>query len=398
MTDLSINFAGIKSPNPFWLASGPVANTATQVMRAFDQGWGGAVWKTIGEPVTNVSSRYAGLYLGRNRMAGLTNIELSSDREIAVNLRDIETVKRHFPDHAVIASLMVQSRDEWHQLVKDSQNAGADGVELNFGCPHGMCERGMGSAVGQEPELVELITSWVMEVAKIPVIVKLTPNITDITEPARAARRGGANAISLINTIKSIPGVDIDHFVSYPMVGSRSTYGGFSGSAVKPIALNMVKSCAADSEINLPISGLGGIENWRDAVEFLLLGAESVQVCTAVMHCGYGIITKMVAGLEKYMDEKGFHTVDEMVGKALMNIGRWDELDLDYRTVAEIDPEKCINCKKCYVSCNDGAYQAITFSTDCENRMPKINKEKCVGCNLCSLVCPVEGCISMVEI
>ncbi|HNW52355.1 MAG TPA: NAD-dependent dihydropyrimidine dehydrogenase subunit PreA [Prolixibacteraceae bacterium] len=395
MADLSINFAGIQSPNPFWLASGPVANTAPQVMRAFEQGWGGAVWKTIGEPVSNVSGRYASLDLGRTRMAGLSNIELSSDREIAANFRDIETVKKHFPNHAVIASLMVQSREEWHQLVKDSQNAGADGIELNFGCPHGMCERGMGSAVGQEPKLVELITRWVMEVAKVPVIVKLTPNITDITEPARAARRGGANAISLINTIKSIAGVDIDQFVSYPRVGSRSTHGGFSGSAVKPIALNMVKSCAIDDEFDLPISGLGGIGSWRDAVEFLLLGAGCVQVCTAVMHHGYGIITKMVDGLETYMDEKGFLSVDKMVGKALPNIGRWDELDLEYKLVARIDPEKCTHCHNCLVSCNDGAYQAISLSVD--DKIPQIDSEKCVGCNLCSLVCPIEGCVSMVE-
>jgi len=253
----------------------------------------------------------------------------------------------------------------------------------------------MGSAVGQEPKLVELITRWVMEVAKVPVIVKLTPNITDITEPARAARRGGANAISLINTIKSIAGVDIDQFVSYPRVGSRSTHGGFSGSAVKPIALNMVKSCAIDDEFDLPISGLGGIGSWRDAVEFLLLGAGCVQVCTAVMHHGYGIITKMVDGLETYMDEKGFLSVDKMVGKALPNIGRWDELDLEYKLVARIDPEKCTHCHNCLVSCNDGAYQAISLSVD--DKIPQIDSEKCVGCNLCSLVCPIEGCVSMVE-
>lgn len=260
MADLSINFAGIKAPNPFWLASGPPTNSGYQVMKAFDAGWGGAVWKTMGIPVINVSSRYGAVNYRDTRMAGFSNIELISDRPLKDNLNEFEEVKKHFPNHALIASLMVQSRKEWHQIVTDVQNAGADGLELNFGCPHGMCERGMGSAVGQEPEVLQTVTSWVMEAAKIPVIVKLTPNISDITEPAQAARRGGANAISLINTIQSLIGVDIDHFVTFPVVGTQSTHGGYCGPAVRPIALNMVKNCAKHPGVQLPISGIGGIE------------------------------------------------------------------------------------------------------------------------------------------
>ncbi|WP_324676999.1 NAD-dependent dihydropyrimidine dehydrogenase subunit PreA [Hymenobacter sp. GOD-10R] len=393
MPDLSINFAGIKSPNPFWLASAPPTNSGYQVMKAFDAGWGGAVWKTLGVPVVNVSSRYGGVNYRDKRLIGFNNIELISDRPLADNLREIEEVKKRFPNHAVIASLMVQSRDEWHQIVRDVTNAGSDGIELNFGCPHGMCERGMGSAVGQEPEVLRTIVEWVMEVAQIPVIVKLTPNISDITEPARAARQGGADAISLINTIQSIVGVDLDSFAPYPIVDGKGTNGGYCGPAVKPIALNMVKNCAQDPNVQLPISGIGGIENWRDAVEHILLGASSVQVCTAAMHFGFGIIREMTAGLEQYMTEKGFNTIYDFVGKALPNVKHWEDLNLKYKVTANIHEEKCIGCQLCYTACEDGAHQAIRLREG--TRVPEIIEENCVGCNLCSLVCPVEQCITM---
>ena len=395
MADLSTNLAGIKSPNPFWLASAPPTNSGYQIMKAFDAGWGGAVWKTLGVPVINVSSRYGGLNYRDTRMMGFNNIELITDRNLIDNLREIEEVKKRFPHHAVIASLMVESREEWHQIVRDAENAGADGLELNFGCPHGMCERGMGSAVGQEPKVLKTIVSWVKEVAKTPVIVKLTPNISDITRPAVAAREGGGDAISLINTIQSIIGVDIDKFVSFPVVDGHSTNGGYCGPAVKPIAMNMLKNCAQHPGVGIPISGIGGIENWKDAVEFILLGATSVQVCTAVMHYGFGIIREMISGLERYMDEKGFKTLDDFRGKALPNIMHWEDLNLKYKVVAEIHEEKCIGCQLCYTACEDGAHQAIGLSSDPNNRIPSIIEENCVGCNLCSLVCPVEGCITM---
>jgi len=366
-------------------------------MKAFDQGWGGAVWKTLGVPVVNVSSRYGGINYRGNRLIGLNNIELITDRPLKDNLREIEEVKKYFPNHAVIASLMVESKKEWHQIVKDVQNAGSDGIELNFGCPHGMCERGMGSAVGQEPKVLETIVGWVKEVSTIPVIVKLTPNISDITEPAQAAKRGGGDAISMINTIQSIVGVDIDNFVPYPNVDGQSTNGGYCGPAVKPIALNMVKNCAIHPDVNLPISGIGGIENWKDAVEHILLGATNVQVCTAVMHYGFGIIREMLPGLERYMTEKKFKTIDDVVGKALPNVKNWEDLNLKYKVVASIDEKKCIECQICYTACEDGAHQAIGLSNQEGVRVPYIIEENCVGCNLCSLVCPVEDCISMVR-
>ncbi len=397
MPNLTANLAGIKSPNPFWLASAPPTNSGYQVMKAFDAGWGGAVWKTLGVPIVNTSSRYGAINYRNTRMMGFNNIELITDRPLADNLKEIEEVKKYFPDHALVASLMVETKAEWHQIVKDVENAGCDGIELNFGCPHGMCERGMGSAVGQEPTVLKLITEWVKEVAKVPVIVKLTPNISDITEPAQAASAGGADAISMINTIQSVMGVDLDTFVPFPMVDGKSTNGGYCGPAVKPIALNMVKSCTQHPGVAIPVSAIGGVENWRDAVEYLLLGASNVQVCTAVMHYGFGIIREMLPGLENYMRDKGFETLDDFIGKALPSITTWENLNLKYKVVAEINDEKCIGCQLCYTACEDGAHQAIGLPADSTNRIPHIIEENCVGCNLCSLVCPVEECITMVR-
>src|ERR1700723_3646906 len=272
---LESTFCGIPCLNPFWLASAPPTNCGEQVMRAFDAGWGGAVWKTIGEPITNGSSRYSSIDWEGRRMMGFNNIELISDRPIEINLQEMAEVKRRYPAHVVIASLMVESRREtWHEIVRRAEDAGSDGLELNFGCPHGMSERGMGSAVGQVPDYCSMITEWVKEVARTPVLVKLTPNITDIRPMARAAGRGGADGLSAINTINSITGIDLDTLVPRPNVDGASAHGGYCGPAVKPIALHMVQQIAADPEVNLPISAIGGVGGWRDAAEFILLGAQ----------------------------------------------------------------------------------------------------------------------------
>ena len=408
MADLTSDFAGIRSPNPFWVASGPPSNTAHQAHRAFEAGWGGVVWKTIGDPIVNVSSRYSGLTIGGMRMAGFNNIELISDRSVETNFREIAEVKRRWPHHAVIASLMVDTRERWHEFVKRSADCGADGIELNFGCPHGMCERGMGSAVGQNPEVAETIVGWVMEAATIPVIVKLTPNITNVVHAARAAKKAGANAISLINTINSITNVNLDTLVPEPFVAGKSSHGGYCGPAVKPIALNMVHACAADPEVNLPISGIGGIGTWRDAAEFVALGASTLQVCTAIMHYGFRIVEDMADGLSAYLDSKGMRSLADLRGRAVEHVGDWQTLDLHYRRVARIDHEKCIGCNLCYIACEDGAHQCIDLVDSTPyglgpgrvpgKPVPLVREADCVGCNLCSIVCPVDGCITMTPV
>lgn len=408
MADLSINLAGIKSPNPFWVASAPPANTGYQCNRAFEAGWGGVVWKTIGDPIVNVSSRYSSLDIAGNRMVGFNNIELISDRSPETNFREIAECKKRWPNHAIIASLMTDTRENWHDYMKRSLDCGADGVELNFGCPHGMCERGMGSAVGQNPDVIETIVGWVMEAAEIPVIVKLTPNITNITNSARAAKRAGADAISLINTINSITQVNLDTMCPEPFVQGYSTHGGYCGPAVKPIALNMLQECAADPQVGLPISGIGGISNWKDAAEFIALGSTSVQVCTAIMHYGFRIVEDMIDGLNDFLDKKGFTSVNELRGRAVKSVNKWETLNLNYKRIADINYDKCIGCNLCYIACEDGAHQAIDLVDENGRglgpgrlpgkKIPQIHVEHCVGCNLCSLVCPVENCITMVDV
>ncbi len=401
MANLAIDCAGIRSPNPFWLASAPPTNSGYQVMRAFKAGWGGAVWKTLGDPIVNVSSRFAGLDYKNSKMIGMNNIELITDRPLEVNLREIEECKAAYPDRAIVASLMMEmKRDRWHELVETVQASGVDGFELNFGCPHGMSERGMGAAVGQDPELVELCTKWVVEVAKVPVIVKLTPNITDIRQTARAAKRGGAHAVSMINTINSLIGVDIDSWDPIPNVDHLGAHGGYCGPAVKPIALNMVADCARDPLVNLPISGIGGIETWRDVVEFMLMGSTSIQVCTAVMHHGFKIVEDMIDGLNAYLDERGLASAMDLVGKSVPKFVNWNDLNLDYAVVARIDQDACIHCNKCYIACEDAAHQCIdrVAGTHGAELDLVVDEEHCVGCNLCSMVCPVQDCITMVRV
>ena len=421
MADLSIKFAGIRAPNPFWLASAPPTNSGAQIHRAFEYGWGGAVWKTIGAPVQNISNRYGGLSIGAQRMVGFNNVELISDRPVEVNLREIAEIKRLWPDRAVIVSAMVDASPEaWRDIVMKIEDTGADGIELNYGCPQGMSERGMGAAVGQVPEMCELNTHWVTSVTRLPVIVKLTPNVTHIVAPAHAALAGGAHALSLINTINSIMKVDLDTLQITPSIGGRGTHGGYAGPAVKPIALNMLSELMTDERVRqsgVPISGMGGISTWRDAAEFMLLGASSVQICTAAMHHGYRIIEDLTDGLSNWMDDHGFATTRDFVGRALPQVSTFGELDLSYRAVARIDPAKCIRCNLCYVACNDTAHQCIDllgeggvqlspgFSALSNGKavadtrpQPVVRESDCVGCALCHNVCPVDGCIEMVSV
>ncbi len=397
MADLTTDFVGIKSPNPFWLASAPPTDKEYNVRRAFEAGWGGVVWKTLGlDPhIVNVNGpRYGVVYGADRRVLGINNIELITDRPLKTNLEEITRVKKDYPDRAVVTSLMVPCEEwAWKEILPQVEDTGCDGIELNFGCPHGMSERGMGSAVGQVPEYIQMVAEWCKANTDLPVIVKLTPNITDIRYPARAAHAGGADAVSLINTVSSITSVNLDTMSPEPSIDGKGSHGGYCGQAVKPIALNMVAEIARDAETaNLPISGIGGVTTWRDAAEFLALGAGNVQVCTAAMVYGFGIIKELTAGLSDWMDEKGYANVADVSGRAVPNVTDWQYLNLNYVTKARIDPESCIKCGRCYAACEDTSHQAIAMKP---GRVFEVIDEECVACNLCVDVCPVENCITM---
>ncbi|MDF1792849.1 MAG: NAD-dependent dihydropyrimidine dehydrogenase subunit PreA [Thalassobaculaceae bacterium] len=399
MADLRSDFVGIKSPNPFWLASAPPTDKEYNVVRAFEAGWGGVVWKTLGlDPhIVNVNGpRYGAVWGADRRLLGLNNIELITDRPLQTNLDEIKAVKRAWPDRAVVVSLMVPCEEVcWTEILKQVEDTGADGVELNFGCPHGMSERGMGSAVGQVPEYIEMVTRWCKQNTRMPVIVKLTPNITDIRYPARAAHAGGADAVSLINTVSSITSVDLDLMAPEPTIDGKGSHGGYCGPAVKPIALNMVAEIARDAEMaGLPISGIGGVTTWRDAAEFMALGAGNVQVCTAVMTYGFRIVTEMIDGLSRWMDAKGYGRTSDFTGLAVSNVTDWQYLNLNYVAKARIDQDLCIKCGRCHIACEDTSHQAITAVKDGLRHFEVIDAE-CVACNLCVNVCPVEDCITM---
>lgn len=398
MADLTTDFLGIKSPNPFWLASAPPTDKEYNVRRAFEAGWGGVVWKTLGSegpPVVNVNGpRYGAIYGADRRLLGLNNIELITDRDLYTNLEEIKRVKADYPDRAMIVSIMVPCEEEaWKAILPLVEDTGADGIELNFGCPHGMSERGMGAAVGQVPEYIEMVTRWCKQYYSKPVIVKLTPNITDIRKPAAAAKRGGADAVSLINTINSITSVNLDTMSPEPSIDGKGSHGGYCGPAVKPIAMSMVSEIARDAETaGLPISGIGGVTTWRDAAEFMALGCGNVQVCTAAMTYGFKIVQEMISGLSGWMDEKGYASTADFVGMAVPNVTDWQYLNLNYVAKAKINQDDCIKCGRCYAACEDTSHQAIAMSDD---RTFTVIDAECVACNLCVDVCPVENCITM---
>lgn len=401
MADISCHFAGVKSPNPFWLASAPPTDKAYNVVRAFEAGWGGVVWKTLSDsPIVNVSSRYGSMNVGSHKMVGFNNIELISDRPLSVNLEEITQVKKDWPDRAMVVSLMVPCQEAaWRDIILQVEDTGSDAIELNFGCPHGMSERGMGSAVGQVPEYIEQVTRWAKQYSSMPVIVKLTPNITNILHPARAAIKGGADAVSLINTINSITAVDLDQMAPEPTVDGKGSHGGYCGPAVKPIALNMVAEIARNKDsAHIPISGIGGISTWRDAAEFFALGASSVQVCTAAMHYGFKIIDEMTDGLSRWMDSKGYQCLDDIIGRAIPNVTDWQNLNLNYKTIAHIDQDACIQCGLCHIACEDTSHQAVAALRQGGERKYQVIEAECVGCNLCMHACPVNDCITMQEV
>ena len=384
---LETSFGGFPLINPFLLASASPTASDDLIRRGFVQGWAGAVTKTIkpdSMTITDVSPRFHAWQDGSGRVAGFENIELVSKRDEAYWARTIAGLKKDFPDRMVVASLMGGSDPaSWRHLACRMQEAGADALELNFSCPHGMPEQGVGAAIGQDPAITARIARWVKDVAEVAVIVKLTPNVTDIRAMARAAADGGADALAAINTVESIGGVDLETMQPYPLVGGLSTFGGYSGAGIKPIGLKAVAQIAG--AVSLPVCGIGGIRTWSDAAEYLALGATAVQVCTEVMVGGFGIVKPMADGLADFLRRKQYAGPGGLRGRALARLSRHEALDRAASVrPREARPEECTLCGKCLVACRDGGYQAIAIS----GRRVRFDLEKCDGCSLCSLVCP----------
>lgn len=392
--DLSINFCGVKYPNPFVLAAAPPTDSAEMVARAFEAGWGGAVLKTTSvesEEVSLVYPMMAGLDYEDKRLIALENIDLISEHHIDVVEKNVRWLKKEYPDRVVAASIMGKEKEHWQELVRRLEEAGVDLIECSFSCPHGMPEKGMGSTIGQDPELTERTARWVKEAAKrVPVVIKLTPQIADITAAAKAVKRSGADGVTAINTLKSLVGIDLDTFVPYPNVNGLSTFGGLSGPAVKPVALRCVAEIA--QAVDIPIAATGGITTWQDAAEFLLVGARNLQLCTVVMRSGFRVIDDLIEGLSFYLEEKGMSSVEELVGKSLPYIVTHSKLSRAHKVRASIDRSLCTKCDVCYLACRDGGHQAIELDNQ---RYPVVDEDKCFGCAMCAAACPVVGCITM---
>ncbi len=381
LPSLEIDFCGIHCENPFFLASSAVCTNYEMVARAFDAGWAGVFYKTICmQEIKEVSPRFDAV---GKPFTGFRNMEQLSENPADVDFDILKRLKQNYPSKVVIASIMGNTEEEWISLAKMAEEAGCDAVELNFSCPQ-MRLSGMGSDVGQNAELVTFYTAFVKRSVKIPVIPKMTPNITHISQPALGAYFAGADAISAINTIKSVTlGEGSD-------VNGCQTGSGYSGKAVKPIALRHILAMAKISIMkNVQFSGIGGIETWRDALEFIQLGCRNVQVCTAVMQYGYRIIDDMIDGMQQYMAERGIEKLDALVGELLPKFFLPSDLDRTTVVYPKFDKEKCIGCGRCVISCSDGGHQALKF--DLQTRRPQLIGSKCVGCHLCRLVCPVSA-------
>ncbi|EFV02595.1 dihydropyrimidine dehydrogenase [Pseudoramibacter alactolyticus ATCC 23263] len=391
--DLSIDFLGVKCENPFFLSSSPVGSNYDMCRKALEAGWGGIYYKTISVYIPNeCSPRFDIASKEGTPWTGFKNMEQTSDKPNEVNFGYIKKLKEDFPSKVIVSSIMGSTDEEWAFLARESEKAGADLIECNFSCPQ-MTSSTMGSDVGQNPDLVKHYCEVVSAATCLPVIAKMTPNIGNMEIPARAAIEGGAKGIAAINTVKAITNLDIDKMVGMPIVNGKSAVSGYSGAAVKPIALRFISDLKHDPVLkDVPLTGVGGIETWRDCLEFLMLGAENLQVTTAVMQYGYRIVEDMISGLSHFMEDHGIDRLRDLVGVALKNIISAEELDRSYKVLVQINEDKCVGCGRCYVSCYDGGHQAIQF--DSQARRATIDEDKCVGCHLCLNVCPVMDCIT----
>ena len=388
--DLSVEFLGVHFENPFCLSSSPVGNCYEMCAKAYDEGWAGVVFKTIGPGdflIDEVSPRFDALTKEGTPFVGFKNMEQIAEHPLEQNLEDLRKLKAAYPNKVLIASIMGPTEKDWEELARLVTEAGADMIEMNLSCPQ-MTTHAMGSDVGTNAELCKSFCAAVKRGSKLPMMAKMTPNITDMVPVAKACLEGGADGIAAINTIKSVCNVDLNRKIGMPIVNGKSSISGYSGKAVKPVALRFVQQLR-DGIPGVEISGIGGIETWEDAAEFLLLGSTTLQVTTSIMQYGYRIVEDMKNGLEHYMEEQGVDSLMDLIGIANGNIIPAEELDRDYVVYPEFDTEKCIGCGRCYVSCYDGAHQAISW--DEENRKPSCDHEKCVGCHLCALVCPVKA-------
>ncbi|MCI1903537.1 NAD-dependent dihydropyrimidine dehydrogenase subunit PreA [Enterococcus hirae] len=386
--DLSIDFLGVHFENPFCLSSSPVDNCYEMCKKAYDTGWAAVVFKTIGPKhylIDEVSPRFDKLDKEATPFVGFKNMEQIAEHPLEENLADLRRLKAEYPEKVLIASIMGTNEEDWTELAGLVEEAGADMIEMNLSCPQ-MTTHAMGSDVGANPELCQKYCEAVKRGSKLPLLAKMTPNIKDMVPAAQASLTGGADGIAAINTVKSITHVDLEKKIGLPIINGKSSISGYSGKAVKPIALRFIQQLR-DGIPNVPISGIGGIETWEDAAEFILLGASTLQVTTAVMQYGYRIVEDLKNGLMHYMDEQGVDHLSELVGLANKNMIPAEDLDRDYQVRLKLDKEKCIGCGRCYISCFDGAHQAIEWHE--EDRLPSFIKEKCVGCHLCVLVCPV---------
>ena len=388
--DLSIDFCNVHCENPFFLSSSVVGNNYEMVAKAFEMGWSGVAFKTIGLFVPKeVSPRFAALTKENVPFVGFKNIEQISDHTLEENVGFIKQLKKNYPTKVIVASIMGQNEQEWTKLAEIMTEAGADIIECNFSCPQ-MVEEGLGSDVGQNPELVAIYTKATRKGTKLPILAKMTPNVGRMEVPAMAAMEAGATGIAAINTIKSIMNVNLTNFESEPSVEGKTSIGGYSGKAVKPIALRFINDMKKCEKLkNAPISGMGGIETWRDACEFLTLGCENLQITTSVMQYGYRIIDDLINGLKLYLSSNDYKSVNDIIGKALPNIVPADKLERDSICYPRFDMEKCIGCGRCYLSCYDGGHQAIKISE--KNNKPVLIVNKCVGCQLCVTICPAEA-------
>lgn len=384
---LKCDFCGFELENPFLLSSSVVSSTYDMCARAFEAGWAGAAFKTVClMDIEEASPRFSAIRGDNSRIIGFKNIEQLSDHTLEENIEIFRQLKKDYPNKLLLVSFMGRDDEEWAYLAEQLTQAGADALEMNFSCPN-MTEGSTGSDVGQIPHLVEHYTRVVREHTSLPIIAKLTPNVTDIRESAESAVRGGADGLAAINTIKSLIGVDIDSTDGI----YHTAIGGYSGKAVKPIALRYIAELAQDPALaGRHITAMGGIETWKDALEFIVLGSDSVQVTTAVMQYGYRIIDDLREGLALYLTRHGFKSIKEIKSSTIEGIVPTNSLDRSFIVYPKFQLKKCVGCQRCYLSCMDGGHQAITI----KDGHPHMDPKKCVGCHLCVLVCPQQAIVS----